>query len=115
MRQEPAVRPIQTSAERPAPQIVPEVWLRDYDGEHSRRVPLDMANRMVSDGIADRVSAAGHVRLKLGVRMMRDIGTHGLPAVEESRRIRGDKPTSRDIGHMDRRVGKWRPPPKTRR
>jgi hypothetical protein len=63
----PAVRLLSTSAEGPAAQA-PEVWLRDYDGEHQRRIAPEVAARLVSDGIADRVSAAGHIRLKLGIR-----------------------------------------------
>jgi hypothetical protein len=44
------------------------VWLRDYDGEHQRRIAPQVAARLVIDGLADRVSAAGHIRLKLGIR-----------------------------------------------
>ena len=62
-----AVRPLSTSAEGPAAQA-PDVWLRDWDGEHQRRISPEVAGRLVSDGLADRVSAAGHIRLKLGIR-----------------------------------------------
>jgi hypothetical protein len=44
------------------------VWLRDYDGEHQTRIAPQVAARLVSDGLADQVSAAGHIRLKLGIR-----------------------------------------------
>ena len=63
----PAVRPLSTSAEGPAAQA-PEVWLRDYDGEHQTRIAPQVAARLVRDGLADQVSAAGHIRLKLGIR-----------------------------------------------
>jgi hypothetical protein len=63
----PAVRPLSTWAEGPATQA-PEVWLGDYDGEHQRRIGPEVAARLVTDSLADPVSAAGHVRLKLGIR-----------------------------------------------
>ena len=101
----PAARPILTSAEGPAPQTVPDVWLRDHSGDGARRIPRALANRLVLGGVADQVSAAGHVRLKLGIRFLPNGDTiHGLPAVERSRYYRGDAVTARDMRHLDRRA-----------
>jgi hypothetical protein len=44
------------------------VFLRDYDDD-AKRVSLHVADRLVADGLADRVSAAGHVRLKPGLKI----------------------------------------------
>ena len=64
-----------------------------------------LADRLVVDGIAERVSAGGHVRLKLGVRSLPNGNAiHGLPAVEISRFRRGDALTARDMRHQDRRA-----------
>jgi hypothetical protein len=57
----------QTSAERPAPGKR-MVFVRDHYGR-GKRVPLDVADNLVLNGLADRVSAAGHVRLKLGIKI----------------------------------------------
>jgi len=105
MNSPPAVRPSQTSAEGPAPKTAGEVWLRDFDGDGARRIPRALADRLVADGIADQVSAAGHVRLRLGIRHLPngEAGC-GLPAVEISRFYRGDAATLRDVQHLDRRV-----------
>jgi hypothetical protein len=102
----PAAKPISTSAEGPAPQTLAEVWVRDYDGAHARRISRSQADQLVSEGLADRVSAAGHVRLKLGIRFPPDGHTiHGLRAVELSRFYRGDAVTVRDMRYIDHRVG----------
>ena len=99
----PAARPIQSSAERPAPKTAPEVWLRDDGGDGARRVPRVLADRLVADGIAERVSAGGHIRLKLGIRSLPNgDAIHGLPAVEISRFHRGDARTARAMRHLDR-------------
>jgi hypothetical protein len=102
----PAARPISTSAEGPAPPTLAEVWVRDYDGARARRISRSQADQLASEGLADRVSAAGHVRLKLGIRFPPDGHTiHGLRAVELSRFYRGDAVTARDMVHLDHRVG----------
>jgi hypothetical protein len=102
----PATKPISTSAEGPAPQTLAEVWVRDYDGAHARRISHSQADQLVSEGLAGRVSAAGHIRLKLGIRFPPDGHTiHGLRAVERSRFYRGDAVTARDMHHIDHRVG----------
>jgi hypothetical protein len=102
----PAAKPISTSAEGPAPPTLAEVWVRDYDGAHARRISRSQADRLVSQGLADRVSAAGHVRLKLGIRFPLDgPAIHGLRAVERSRFYRGDAVTARDMHHIDHLVG----------
>jgi hypothetical protein len=108
----PAVRPSQTSAERPAPRDAGEVFLRDFNGDGARRISLSLADRLVSDGIAERVSGAGHVRLKLGIRSVSDLAEiHGLPAVEESRRFRGDRVTASEMRYRDKSPGvRWEPP-----
>jgi hypothetical protein len=101
----PAVRPMQSSAERPASNTAPEVWLRDAGGDGARRIPRVLADRLVLDGIAECVSAGGHVRLKLGIRSLPNgDAIHGLAAIEISRFLRGDAATARDVRHQDRRV-----------
>jgi hypothetical protein len=57
-----------TSAEGPAPNTEREVFVRDHDDD-AKRVPLHVADRLVTSGVADRVSAAGHVRLKPGFKI----------------------------------------------
>jgi hypothetical protein len=57
-----------TSAEGPAPNTEREVFVRDCDGD-AKRVPLHVADGLVENGVADRVSAAGHVRLKPGFKI----------------------------------------------
>jgi hypothetical protein len=57
-----------TSAEGPAPNTEREVFVRDHDDD-AKRVPLHVADRLVANGVADRVSAAGHVRLKPGIKI----------------------------------------------
>jgi hypothetical protein len=100
-----AAKPISTSAEGPAPQTLAEVWVRDYDGAHARRISRSQADQLVSEGLANRVSAAGHVRLKLGIRFPPDGHTiRGLRAVELSRFYRGDAVTMRDMLQIDHRV-----------
>jgi hypothetical protein len=80
------------------------VWLRDADGGAARRIPHLIADRLVADSLARRVSAAGHVRLKIGVRYMPDgEPISGIPAVELSRHYRGDAATATAMRHIDRR------------
>jgi len=87
MNRAPAARPPQSSAERPASQIRGEVWLRDTNGGGGRRIPRALADRLVSEGIAERVSAAGHVRLRLGIRSVLDCDlVNGRPDLDELRR-----------------------------
>lgn len=103
MNSPPATRPIRSSAERPAPNTVPEVWLRDANGNGARSIPRSLAERLTQDGIAERVSAGGHVRLKLGIRSLPNgDALHGLAAIEISRFYRGDAVTAREIRHRDR-------------
>ena len=107
------VRPIQTSAERPAPQRpAGEVFLRDFNGNSGRRIPRALADRLVSDGIAERVSNAGHVRLRLGLRSVEDlvVQIHGLKAIEKTRLKYGDQKTASGIEHHDRARLRWEPP-----
>ncbi len=105
MNSPPATRPCPTSAERPASQLVPDVWLRDAGGAGGRRIPRAHADQMVRAGIAERVSAAGHVRAKLGIRVLPNgDAIHGLPAVEISRHYRGDVRTARDLRNQERRA-----------
>jgi hypothetical protein len=62
-----------------------------------------VADQVVADGFGERVSAAGHVRLKLGIRLLPNgQPICGIPAVEISRFFRGDARTSRDMRHKDR-------------
>ena len=63
----PPARPPRTYAEGPASPPTPDVWLCDFGGTNSRRVDRADADALVVAGIADRVSGAGHVRLKLGI------------------------------------------------
>jgi hypothetical protein len=101
----PAARPIQPSAERPASKTAPDVWLRDANGDGARRIPLAMADKLVQDGIVDRVSAGGHVRLKLGIRSLPNgDAIHGLPVVEISRFLYGDGATARGMKRLDSRA-----------
>ena len=58
----------QTSAEGPAPNTERQVFVRDHDDD-AKRVPLHVAERLVEEGVADRMSAAGHVRLKPGFKI----------------------------------------------
>lgn len=99
----PAARPIPSSAERPAPKTAPEVWLRDAGGDGERRIPRALADRLVIDGIADRVSAGGHVRLKVGTRYLPNgDAIHGLPAIEIARFMFGDAAAARMAKSRDR-------------
>lgn len=101
MNSPPTIRP-HTSAEGPAPATkTPEVYLRDCLGKIVRRINRADADRMVTDGIANRVSAAGHVRLKPEVRSAVDFGVHGLPAVEAARHFHGDKKTAAAVAQID--------------
>ena len=111
MNSPPAVRPSEASAERPAPKRAGEVWLRDFDGDNGRRIPRPLAERLAADGVCDQVSTAGHVRLKLGIRSLLDLAQiHGLPAIEESRRVRGDRVTASELRYRDRSPGiRWEP------
>ena len=64
-----AFGPFSTLAERPAPDSDERlVFVRDHNGG-AKRIPLTSADALISRGLADRVSAAGHVRLKLGFRI----------------------------------------------
>jgi hypothetical protein len=102
----PAARPSQTSPERTGPKAEGEVWLRGFDGGGARRISLSLADRLVVDGLAERVSASGHVRLKLGIRSLMDLAQiHGLPAIEESRRVRGDRVTASEMRYRDKSPG----------
>jgi len=58
----------QTAAAETAPNNEREVFVRDRDGG-ARRISLNVANELVERGLADRACRAGHVRLKLGLRM----------------------------------------------
>ena len=70
-----------------------------------------LADRLVVDGIAERVSAGGHVRLKLGIRSLPNgDAIHGLPAVEISRFKYGDAKTARAVKHCDRAPLRREPP-----
>ena len=103
MRGPPAARPLPTSAEGPAPHTAPEVWAREHSSETGRRITRATADRLVTAGIADRVSAAGHIRLKLGTRFLPNgDAIHGLPAIEKSRFYYGDEKTASAIKHLDR-------------
>jgi hypothetical protein len=107
----PPARPTQSSAERPASKTPPEVWLRDASGDGARRIPRERADGLVLSGIAERVSAAGHVRLRLGIRPLGSgDAIHGLPAVETSRLKFGDAATARGAEHHDRARLRWVPP-----
>jgi hypothetical protein len=91
--------------------LEPEVYLRDTDGRHPRRISISTAKSLVELGIAEQVSAAGHVRLRLGIRPSGETGDIcGIPAIELSRRYRGDRQTARDLLHQDRQDGRWQPP-----
>jgi hypothetical protein len=79
-----------TSAEGPAPNTEREVFVRDHNDE-GKRVPLHVADRLVAEGLADRVSAAGHVRLKPGI----EINTWDSH--------RGAGPNATTVGRRDRK------------
>jgi hypothetical protein len=106
MKAPPAARPIRTSAEvaGTAPKQTGEVFLRDFNGDGARRISRDLADKLVAENVAVRVSAAGHLRLKPGTRSISELALiHGIPAVEESRMKRGDIPTAKDLSRLDRR------------
>lgn len=100
-----------TSAERPAPNKS-GVYLRTFDGDDCRRISVQLAEELVSAGVADRVSAAGHIRLKLGVRSIQHLAVaHGIPVVERSRMLFGDSITARELRHKDKAPGlRWQRP-----
>ena len=102
-----AQRPRRSSAERPAPEQRADVFVRDFDGGGARRIPRALAERLVAAGIAEQVSATGHVRLRLGIRGIQTLPNgeriSGIPAVELSRFYRGDSATRRAVQHLDRR------------
>jgi hypothetical protein len=103
----PAVRSSRTSAERPAPKTGAEVFLRDAAGDVVGRISRQRADRLVADGVCDQVSAAGHIRLKLGIRWLPNGNAiSGIPEVELSRYYRGDRTTARIMRHRDRCIGK---------
>lgn len=107
MRIRQVVRP---SAERPAPILTRDVFVRNFDGNEARRIPRAVAEKLVSSRLADIVSRAGHIRLKAGIPLIHDFGIHGLRAVESLRRTIGDNHTARTIEHRDHAIGRWRPP-----
>jgi hypothetical protein len=90
----------QTAAAETAPLIEREVFVRDLAGK-GRRVPLSAANALVAGGLADRVSAAGHVRLKPGI------------GIEKTDCHRGAAPSVTTAGRQDMkehhpRCGQWK-------
>jgi hypothetical protein len=106
----PAAWPTGTAPDVPGSQMAPDVWLRDATGDGARRIPRATAERLIAAGAAERVSVAGHVRLRVGIRLSpatlpNGDRIHGLPAVELSRHHRGDRSTARAMRHMDRRGG----------
>jgi len=68
-----------TAAAETAPVTEPEVFVRDRDGG-AKRIPMNVADALVSNGLADRVSQAGHVRLKLGIGIEKLDSYHGAAA-----------------------------------
>jgi hypothetical protein len=66
------------------------VYVRDHNGG-VKRIPLTSADMLVSNGVADRVSAAGHVRLKLGLR------------IDKIELYHGAGPSVTTIGHRQER------------
>lgn len=108
----PAARPDDTSAERPASNRTGMVWLRDSDGDGGIRIPQAIAKALLAGKFADRVSAAGHLRLRPGIRMPQVLATvHGILAIENSRLFRGDQRTAADIRNRDRGRGlRWERP-----
>lgn len=104
MNPSPAARPIKSSAERPASQTTPEVWLREAGGDGGRKISRTHAEKLVQDGIAEQVGASGHVRLKLGIRCLPNgDAIHGLPAIEIARFKYGDAATAQGVKHHDSR------------
>lgn len=104
-RSPPGARNVSSSPERPGSAPRPEVWARDAAGDQARRISRTVADQLVSGGLAERVSAAGHVRLKLGIRFLPNgEAIHGIAAVELSRFYRGDAATARDMRSKDRRA-----------
>jgi len=101
---------IRSSAERPAPMPLGDVFVRTSDGNEARRISRTVAERLVAAKLAEVVSAAGHVRLKPGIPLVHDFGIHGLRAVERLRQDLGDERAARWIQHRDRASGKWQPP-----
>ena len=103
MIQAPAAdRPNEAAAAVPAStSTTTRVWLRDFDGTNSRRVTYEAAASLVAAGLADVVSRAGHVRLKLGIPLVHDTELHGIVAVERSRLLHGDAKTARGMRSAD--------------
>jgi hypothetical protein len=82
--------PLQTAAAETAPVIEREVFARDVFGG-AKRISLSVADDLVERALADRVSAAGHVRLKLGIK------------IEKLDAFRGAAPSVTTIGRRDRK------------
>ena len=68
-----------TAAAETAPIVEPEVFVRDHNGG-AKRVPLSVADGLVANGLAERMSRAGHVRLKLGIGIERIDAHRGASA-----------------------------------
>jgi hypothetical protein len=103
----PAARPSQASPERPGAKAAGEVWLRDFGGDGARRIPRALADRLVADGVCDRVSAAGHVRLKLGIRSVLDCeGSNGQPDLNELRRRQPERYAANWRGSQHPHIGR---------
>jgi hypothetical protein len=71
--------PNQTAAAETAPTNERRVFVRDHDGG-VKRAPITLAEELVEAGFADKVSRAGHVRLKPGLRIDKIEGFRGAPA-----------------------------------
>jgi hypothetical protein len=94
--------PSETAAAETASTIEREVFVRDHDGG-AKRIRISVADALVSGGLADRVSRAGHVRLKLGIGVEKLDSYRGAAASVTTR----GRQKSKD--HHPR-CGQWRQP-----
>jgi len=106
------------SAVRPNPHPSPPVkrapqttLVRSCDGEAVGRVPLDFADRIVSEGYGHhrRRGERAYVCLFPGFFIERTV--RGWEMIEEARRLRGDDAVRREIKHLDNSPHRWAPPP----
>lgn len=109
MNSPPAARPSYSSPETPGSQAAPGVWLRDADGNGGRRISAGRAERLVAGGVALRVSAAGDLRLRAGIRMALDSDlsmSNGMPDLSELQRRQPERYAAFWRGTKDARTGK---------